>query len=85
MLHELSLAFRFADHVIAMKDGRIVAQGPPERIATPELMKEIYGIDVVVIPDPATGGPLVVPLEPRRRPAAAGAPDVQPSIAEALA
>ena len=64
VLHELSLAFRFADHVIAMKDGRIVAQGPPEQIATPELMKEIYGIDAVVIRDPATGGPLVVPLEP---------------------
>ena len=64
VLHELGLAFRFADHVIAMKDGRIVAQGPPAEIATPELMKEIYGIDALVIPDPATGGPLVVPLEP---------------------
>ena len=64
VLHELSLAFRFADHIIAMKDGRVVAQGPPEQIATPELMKEIYGIDAMVIPDPATGGPLVVPLEP---------------------
>lgn len=64
VLHELGLAFRFADHVIAMKDGRIVAQGTPTQIATPELMKEIYGIDALVIPDPATGGPLVVPLEP---------------------
>lgn len=64
VLHELGMAFRFADHVIAMKDGRIVAQGTPEEIATPELMKEIYGIDALVIPDPATGGPLVVPLEP---------------------
>ena len=73
VLHELSLAFRFADHVIAMKDGRIVAQGPPVQIATPELMKEIYGIDAVVIEDPATGGPLVVPLEPDSRPRPAGA------------
>lgn len=64
VLHELSLAFRFADHIIAMKDGRVVAQGPPKQIATAELIKEIYGIDAVVIPDPATGGPLVVPLEP---------------------
>lgn len=74
VLHELSLAFRFADHVIAMKDGRIVAQGPPEQIATPELMKEIYGIDAVVIRDPATGGPLVVPLEPDPAPRPAGQP-----------
>ncbi|MCC3297996.1 ABC transporter ATP-binding protein [Arthrobacter caoxuetaonis] len=64
VLHELGMAFRFADHVIAMKDGRIVAQGTPVEIATPELMKEIYGIDAVVISDPATGGPLVVPMEP---------------------
>ncbi|MBD8042743.1 ABC transporter ATP-binding protein [Arthrobacter sp. Sa2BUA2] len=64
VLHELGMAFRFADHVIAMKDGRIVAQGTPAEIATPELMKEIYGIEALVIPDPATGGPLVVPLEP---------------------
>lgn len=64
VLHELGMAFRFADHVIAMKDGRIVAQGSPAEIATPELMKEIYGIEALVIPDPATGGPLVVPLEP---------------------
>lgn len=64
VLHDLSLAFRFADHVIAMKDGRIVAQGPPAEIATPGLMREVYGIESVVIEDPATGGPLVVPLEP---------------------
>lgn len=64
VLHDLSLAFRFADHVIAMKDGRIVAEGPPSRIATPEIMREVYGIESVVITDPATGGPLVVPLEP---------------------
>ncbi|MEO6529834.1 MAG: ABC transporter ATP-binding protein [Specibacter sp.] len=64
VLHDLALAFRFADHVIAMKGGRIVAQGPPGDIATPEVMREVYGIESVVIVDPATGGPLVVPLEP---------------------
>lgn len=67
VLHELSLAFRFADHIIAMKDGRIIAQGPPAQIATPGLIRMIYGIDAVVIADPATGGPLVVPLEPEER------------------
>lgn len=64
VLHDLALAFRFADHVIAMKDGKIVAQGPPGDIATPAVMRAVYGIESVVIVDPATGGPLVVPLEP---------------------
>ncbi|MDO5744048.1 MAG: ABC transporter ATP-binding protein [Micrococcaceae bacterium] len=68
VLHDLALAFRFADHVIAMKDGKIVAQGPPKLIATPEIMAEVYGIESVVIQDPATGGPLVVPLEPDHEP-----------------
>ncbi len=81
VLHELGMAFRFADHVIAMKDGRIVAQGTPAEIATPELMKEIYGIDAVVIADPATGGPLVVPLEPE----APGTGIVHPSAGSAPA
>lgn len=64
VLHELGMAFRFADHVIAMKDGKIIATGTPQEIATPEMIKEIFGIDAIVITDPATGGPLVVPLEP---------------------
>lgn len=64
VLHELGMAFRFADHIIAMKDGKIIATGTPQEIATPEMIKEIFGIDAIVIADPATGGPLVVPLEP---------------------
>lgn len=63
VLHELGMAFRYADHIIAMKDGAIVATGSPEEIATPEMIKQIFGIDALIIKDPSSGTPLVIPQE----------------------
>lgn len=48
-----------------MRDGRIVAQGEPAAVFTPELLSSVFGLEalvVLVVPDPATGTPLVVPL-----------------------
>ncbi|MDX2355969.1 ABC transporter ATP-binding protein [Dietzia sp. PP-33] len=61
VLHDLNHAARYADHIIAMRDGRIVATGTPEQVVTSERVEEIYDLPNVVIPDPVTGGPLVVP------------------------
>jgi iron complex transport system ATP-binding protein len=61
VLHDLNHAARYATHLIAMKDGRIVAEGPPGEIVTAELVEEVFGLACVVIPDPETGTPLVVP------------------------
>ncbi|MEU4424740.1 ABC transporter ATP-binding protein [Actinoplanes sp. NPDC024001] len=61
VLHDLSLAARYSDVLIAMKDGRVVATGTPEEVLTPELLDKVFGLRAMVIPDPATGTPLVVP------------------------
>ncbi|WP_309053605.1 ABC transporter ATP-binding protein [Streptomyces sp.] len=66
VLHDLNQAARYADHLVAMKEGRIVAEGPPGAIVTADLVREVFGLDAVVVPDPVTGSPLVVPGAPWR-------------------
>jgi iron complex transport system ATP-binding protein len=61
VLHDLNLACRYADHLIAMKAGTIVAQGHPGEIVTADLVQEVFGIECRVIGDPETGTPLVIP------------------------
>ncbi|WP_053914206.1 ABC transporter ATP-binding protein [Streptomyces sp. TP-A0875] len=65
VLHDLNQAARYADHLIAMRAGRIVAQGAPGDIVTAELVQEVFGLASVIVPDPVTGGPMVVPGPPR--------------------
>ncbi|WP_438870969.1 ATP-binding cassette domain-containing protein [Paractinoplanes deccanensis] len=68
VLHDLNHAARYASHIIAMRDGRILAEGPPGEVVTADRVEEVFGLPNVVIPDPVTGGPLVVPLgAPTRR------------------
>lgn len=62
VLHDLNQAFRYAHHVIAMRDGAIVAQGPPDHVATPELVRDVFGLRCRVVDDPVTGTPMVVPI-----------------------
>ncbi|MFJ8472131.1 ABC transporter ATP-binding protein [Kitasatospora sp. NPDC094011] len=69
VLHDLNQAARYADHLVAMRDGRVVAQGAPGEVVTAELVREVFGLDSVVVPDPVTGTPLVVPGAPWRAPA----------------
>ena len=61
VLHDLNLAIRFSDHLVVLGDGVVAAQGTPQDVVTPELLHEVFGLDALVVPDPATGGPLVVP------------------------
>ncbi|TSB21507.1 ABC transporter ATP-binding protein [Streptomyces benahoarensis] len=64
VLHDLNQAARYADHLVAMRAGRVVAEGPPGEVVTAELVREVFGLEAVVIPDPVTGSPLVVPGRP---------------------
>lgn len=61
VLHELNLAARSADHIVAMADGQVVAEGTPEQVLTPAHLEEIYGLDADVVPDPLLGHPVVLP------------------------
>jgi iron complex transport system ATP-binding protein len=65
VLHDLNHACRYATHLIAMRDGQIVAEGDPGRIVTAELVEDVFGLTCRVIPDPETGTPLVVPRATR--------------------
>ncbi|QDG94675.1 ABC transporter ATP-binding protein (plasmid) [Rhizobium sp. NIBRBAC000502774] len=61
VLHDLNQACRFATHMIAMREGRIVAEGEPRKIMTEELVAEVFGLRAVIASDPVSRTPLVVP------------------------
>lgn len=62
VLHDISLAARYSDHIVAMKDGRIITQGTPDQVVTPGLLKEVFGLDAHVVPEPTDSRPHVIPL-----------------------
>ena len=61
VLHDLNHACRYADHLIAMREGAIVAEGNPAEIVDAALVERVFGLRSRVIPDPETGLPLIVP------------------------
>lgn len=61
VLHDLNQACRYASHLIAMRGGAVLAQGEPGAIFTEALVEEVFGLASVIIADPVTGTPLVVP------------------------
>ncbi|MDO7868424.1 ABC transporter ATP-binding protein [Nocardioides jiangxiensis] len=62
VLHDLNLAARYADHVVALRAGEIVAAGPPSDVVTAELVRDVFGMEAQVIEDPVARTPLVVPV-----------------------
>ena len=61
VLHDLNHACRYATHLIAMKDGAIVAEGNPSAIVTEQLVEDVFGLPSVIISDPVSNTPLIVP------------------------
>ncbi|WP_174263397.1 iron-enterobactin ABC transporter ATP-binding protein [Cronobacter sakazakii] len=62
VLHDLNQACRYANHLIALRDGKIIAEGAPSEIVDAAFIEAIYGLRCMIIEDPVAGTPLVVPL-----------------------
>lgn len=65
VVHELSSACRYADYLVAMKNGRIVAEGAPIKIVTPELVEDLYDVRCTLMQDPLSGTPLIAGVSRR--------------------
>jgi iron complex transport system ATP-binding protein len=61
VLHDLNHACRYASHLVAMRNGAIMAEGAPSEIVTEKLIEDVFGLASVIITDPVSGTPLVVP------------------------
>ncbi|MCJ2036119.1 ATP-binding cassette domain-containing protein [Methylobacterium sp. J-068] len=66
VLHDINTAARFCDHILALHSGRLIAQGPPDALMSPETLDRVYGIPMGVMPHPDTGAPLSYLRETRR-------------------
>ncbi|MBB0242627.1 ATP-binding cassette domain-containing protein [Streptomyces alkaliphilus] len=61
VLHDINQACRFADHLVAVREGRVVAEGVPADIVDAALIKDVFDLPSLIVPDPVTGTPMVVP------------------------
>lgn len=61
VLHDINQACRYAHHLVALKDGRVAAQGDPREVVNAPLVGEVFGLECRVVPDPVSGTPLCVP------------------------
>jgi len=62
VLHDINLAARYADYLFAMKNGRLAAQGTPSEVITRETVRDVFGLECAVIPDPVSSSPAIVPI-----------------------
>jgi iron complex transport system ATP-binding protein len=62
VLHDLNLAARYADHLVAMVDGTPHAEGMPEKVLTEEMVRTVFGLESRIINDPTSGRPMMLPI-----------------------
>lgn len=62
VLHDLNQAARYADELVVMHHGKIVAQGAPDNVLTTDLVTEVFGLESMIGADPWSGSPMVVPV-----------------------
>ncbi|WP_394216742.1 SIP domain-containing protein [Brachybacterium vulturis] len=68
VLHDLNLAARYADHLVAVRAGEIHSQGTPAEVITAQMAHEVFALDAHIAPDPVTGSPMVLPRGRDRTP-----------------
>src|ERR1043166_4379304 len=64
--HDINLAAQFADQILLMKHGKVLDAGPPRAVLTPELLREVFEMTVLVDAHPVTSAPRVTPVHGRR-------------------
>ncbi len=62
VLHDLNMACRYSHHLVALRDGSVIVQGPPAAVVTEALVKQVFDLDSCIITDPIAGTPLCVPV-----------------------
>ena len=62
VLHDLNLAARYSHHLVAMRNGELVAAGTPSEVIDEECVRTVFGLSCRVISDPVSRTPLVVPI-----------------------
>jgi len=62
VLHDLNLAARYADHLVAMADGRLHVAGPPEAVLTEDNVRQVFGLQSRIVTDPTSGRPTMLPI-----------------------
>ena len=78
VLHDLNLAARYADHLVALAGGSVHAAGTPADVLTEDTVRAVFGLDSRIITDPTSGTPLMLPLGRHRLTAGPNEADLQP-------
>lgn len=60
--HDVNLAAEFSDRVLLLKNGREIAAGTPREVLTPQLLRTVFGLEVIVDAHPVTGAPRITPV-----------------------
>ncbi|MGV2831139.1 ABC transporter ATP-binding protein [Myxosarcina sp. GI1(2024)] len=62
ILHDLNLSCRYADYLVAVREGKVYATGTPERVMTEEMIREVFDLECRIVPDPLTDTPMCIPM-----------------------
>jgi iron complex transport system ATP-binding protein len=62
VLHDLNQACRYADYLVAVRSGSVFAQGKPVQVMTEAMVREVFGLECRIVPDPVSGTPMCIPI-----------------------